>query len=61
MAGIYKFGTPWETPYDQAIEDCVIRVQETDPDPVCERGVFWTPTHEANGEYMVKIVTRQDA
>lgn len=58
MAGIYKYGVPWGTDYDTAIAEKVAVVEAQDPDPVYEKGVFWTTDHEAAGEYLVKIVTR---
>jgi hypothetical protein len=57
MAGIYKIGAPWGTPYDEAIAAGIAKVRETDKDEIREQGVLWTPEHEAAGEYLVKIVT----
>lgn len=57
MAGIYKIGTPWGTPWADGIAAAIEIVRQTDHDPVQEQGICWTPAHEEAGEYLVKIVT----
>lgn len=62
MAGIYKFGYSWGTPYDEAIGDAVATVEanDKDEDPIFERGLFWTEAHKLNNEFVVRIETRAE-